>query len=196
MNSAKMQQLVSIAANISREVSVYCKVAVRPHRCCKCGVIKQLFRAYIDERLNQDISTDDVASLAKTPRSSTGGRSCPSRPAATDRSPLRCTHPFHLRRLLGQEKYNPTGGIKLDVIITGPEQYTSTVDNNLVQVAVHQTNLYSISSCLPIGGSLLAQQQCFDVTTARNETTSDLEFDRRDLRRHQHHHSSGVAAVQ
>jgi len=133
-----MQQLVSIAANISREVSVYCKVAVRPHRCCKCGVIKQLFRAYIDERLNQDISTDDVASLAKTPRSSTGGRSCPSRPAATDRSPLRCTHPFHLRRLLGQEKYNPTGGIKLDVVITGPEQYISTVDNNLVQVAVHQ----------------------------------------------------------
>ena len=46
--------------------------------------------------------------------------------------------PFIYDVLLGEEKNNPTGGIKLDVIITGPEQYISTVDNNLVQVAVHQ----------------------------------------------------------
>ena len=40
--------------------------------------------------------------------------------------------------LTGREKYNPTVGTKLDIIITEQEQYISTVGNNLVQVAAQQ----------------------------------------------------------
>ena len=40
---------------IFREISFYSKVAVRPQHCCRCGVIQQLFTAYIEERLHQHV---------------------------------------------------------------------------------------------------------------------------------------------
>ena len=40
--------------------------------------------------------------------------------------------------LTGQEKYNTTVGIKLDIILTGQDQCISTVGSNLVQVAAQQ----------------------------------------------------------
>ena len=44
---------------------------------------------------------------------------------------------------------------------------------------------YSSSSYLRMVESLLVQQQWYDVKRARNQKTSGMEFDRRDVRRHQ-----------
>ena len=93
--------------------------------------------------------------------------------------------------LTGQETYNSTSGIKLDNIITWQEQYISTVGNNLVQVAAHpllRLFLYTNGGVTTRIAAVVRRHE------GRKQTTSGLEFDRRDVRRYQHHHSSRPTA--
>ena len=104
--------------------------------------------------------------------------------------------PFVYNILTGQEKYNPTVGTKLDIIITGREQYSSTDSKQPGSSGSAATP--TSTPPLPIyewGSHLLVQQQWYDVTSTRKQTTRGLEFDRGDVRHHQHHNLSGGAAV-
>ena len=169
---------------IFREISVYSKVAVRPRHCYTCGVIQQLLTAYIDERLHQHISTHNVATLAKalpwlnkrTIRSIAAGRhgsrstsTYPSLPSTTysrGRSPTRQSAPNWMSLSRGR---NSTS--RQSVTTWFKWQRSST-------------NLYSASSYLRTREALLVQQQWYNVTRARNQTTGGLKLDRGDVRHH------------
>ena len=170
---------------IFREISVYSKVAVRPRHCYTCGVIQQLLTAYIDERLHQHISTHNVATLAKalpwlnkrTIRSIAAGRHG-SRSTSTYPSLPSTTYSRGRRSTTQQSAPNRTS------LSRGGNRTSRQSVTTWVKWQRSSTNLYSASSYLRTGESLLVQQQWYNVTTARNQAIRGLELDRGDVRRH------------
>ena len=183
------------------EISVYSKVAVRPQHCCRCGIMQQLFTAHIEERLHQHISTHNVATFAKT-ASWFDGRTIRSISTRRLRSRSTSTYPpFLLQYTHGAGEVQPDSrhqtGHHNHGARTGRSRQSATT---WFKRQRSNTTLYSGSSYLRMGESLLVQQRWYDVTRARNQTASGLEFvllreflwaATRDVRRHQHHHSSG-----
>ena len=167
------------------EISVYSKVAVRPQHCCRCGIMQQLFTAHIEERLHQHISTHNVATFAKT-ASWFDGRTIRSISTGRLRSRSTSTYPpFLLQYTHGAGEVQPDSrhqtGHHNHGARTGRSRQSATT---WFRWQRSNTNLYSASTFLRTGESLVQQKQ-LDVKRARNQTTSGLEFDRGGLRRHQ-----------
>ena len=106
----------------------------------KCSVKQHIFTTCVKERLHHRISTDNVATLANPPRSSTGAPSGLSRRGGRVKAYFNVSTLSIYNILTGQETY-----IQLyrwleprRHMLTGRQEYMSTDGSNIVDVAVEQ----------------------------------------------------------
>ena len=148
-------------------------------------MIHQLLTAYIEERLHQHISTHDVATLAKalpwfnkrTIRSIAAGRQG-LRSTSTYPSFQSTTYSRGRRSTIQQSAPSRTSSSR------GGNSTSRQLVTTWFKWQRSSTNLYSASSYLRTGESLFIEQQWYNVTRARNQTTRGLELDLGDVRRH------------
>ena len=158
------------------EISVYSKVADRPRHCYTCGVIQQLLTTYIEERLHQHIR-HNVATLAKalpwfnkmTIKSIAAGRNG-RRSTSTYPSLPPTTYSRGRRSTTQKSASNWTS------LSRGRNSTSRQLVTTWFKWQRSSTYFYSAPSYLRTGESLLVQQQWYNVTRARNQTTRGLQW--------------------
>ena len=171
-----------------RKISVYSKVSVRPQHCCthmRCNTTAlDSTHRRTSASAHQHSRHGDICQPPPVVRREDDKVYRDGDARVTVHSNVSIPSIYNI--LMEQEKCNSTVGTKLDIIITGQEQYMSTVGNNLVPATAQQRQPILYLSLFTNGGvtSLHLQQQWYGVKRARNQTTSGLELDRGDVRCH------------